>query len=209
MNLETWLSFLGAAIALTLMPGPDNIFVLTESLSRGAKRGISLSAGLASGVMVHTLLAATGLALLLKQFPQLAFAIRLAGTIYLIYIAYSAWREKAHPLRLKESANLKKGPGFWQSFGKGFLMNVLNPKVTLFFLALLPQFVDAEATWSEFQQMLSMGISFMLQAFVLFSGIAILAGSLHQYLASEKFWDFTRWFQVVVLLFIALGLWWL
>lgn len=209
MNLETWLSFLGAAIALTLMPGPDNIFVLTESLSRGAKRGISLSAGLASGVMVHTLLAATGLAILLKQFPQLAFAIRLVGTLYLIYIAYGAWREKNHPLKLKESASLEKGPGFWKSFGKGFLMNVLNPKVTLFFLALLPQFVDAEATWSEFQQMLIMGISFMLQAFLLFSGIAILAGSLHRYLASEKFWAFTRWFQVVVLLFIALGLWWL
>lgn len=190
------------------MPGPDNLFVITESLSRGARRGISLSAGLASGVMVHTLLAATGIALLLKEFPQLELAIRLAGTIYLLYLTYLAYREKAQAFTI-DSERKDNGPGFWKSYGKGFLMNVLNPKVTLFFLALLPQFTDQEASWSKFGQMLTMGFSFMFQAFVIFSGMAFLAGRLHNFLASPGFWQICRWLQIAVLSFIALGLWWL
>jgi threonine/homoserine/homoserine lactone efflux protein len=207
MNWDLYLTFIMAALALTLMPGPDNIFVLTESLSRGFYRGMSLSAGLASGVLVHTLLAATGIAILLREWPQLAFGIRLAGTLYLVYLAYGAWRDDAQPLPVEAQHPKGRSMPFWTSFGKGFLMNVLNPKVTLFFLALLPQFVDEEAAWSEFQQMTLMGGSFMVQAFILFTGIAKLAAYLHPYLASPKFWNYTRWLQVFVLLFIALGLW--
>lgn len=207
MNWELYFAFFSASFALALMPGPDNIYVLTESLGRGAKRGISLSSGLASGLIIHTSLAATGLALLLRQFPQLAINIQLAGTIYLLYIAYGTWRERVSPMRLKDSQVQQSAPGFWKSWSKGFLMNVLNPKVTLFFLALLPQFVDTEARWSGFNQMFFMGFTMMLQAFLLFSGIALLAGSLHNYLARESFWQFTRWFQITVLLLIAFGLW--
>lgn len=208
MNWELYTAFMMAALALTFMPGPDNIFVLSESLSRGFYRGMSLSAGLASGVLVHTLLAATGLALLLKEFPQLAFGVRLAGTLYLLYLAYGTWREKSQLIQLNEGG-LSPSPAFWASFGKGFLMNVLNPKVTLFFLALLPQFVDEEAAWPEFQQMALMGGSFMLQAFLVFTGIARLASALHPYLTQARFWNFSRWMQIVVLVFIALGLWFL
>ncbi len=196
-----------AAVALALMPGPDNIYVLTESLSRGAKRGISLSAGLASGVLIHTLLAATGIALLLKEFPQLGLAIRLAGTGYLLYLSYQVWKEKPNLLNLNDTETKGLGPGFWKSWSKGFIMNVLNPKVTLFFLALFPQFVDPDAAWSGFSQMALLGGSFMLQAFLIFSGIAILAGLLHRYLSSPRFWELCRWIQIVVLLFIAIGLW--
>lgn len=209
MNWDLYFAFFSASFALALMPGPDNIYVLTESLTRGSQRGVSLSSGLASGLIVHTSLAATGLALLLTQFPELAFIIRLAGTLYLLYIAYGTWQEKVAPMHLEESQAKQEAPGFWKSWSKGFLMNVLNPKVTLFFLALLPQFVDAEAEWSGFNQMFFMGFTMMVQAFLLFGGIALLAGSLHRYLAKESFWQFTRWFQIAVLLLIALGLWFL
>lgn len=209
MNWDLYFAFFSASFALALMPGPDNIYVLTESLSRGAKRGVSLSSGLASGLIIHTSLAATGLALLLKQFPEITLGIRVAGTAYLLYIAFGTWKEKMTPLHLKDGGAEQEGPGFLKSWAKGFLMNVLNPKVTLFFLALLPQFVDAEARWSEFNQMFLMGFTMMLQAFLLFSSIALLAGSLHPYLAREGFWQFTRWFQIIVLFLIAFGLWFL
>lgn len=209
MNWDLYLAFISAAVALTLMPGPDNIFVLTESISRGAKRGVSLSAGLASGVMVHTFLAATGIALLLYEFPQIALAIRAAGTVYLVYIAYLVWQDRANAKSLDFAKDPLSRPSFWKSFGKGFLMNVLNPKVTLFFLALLPQFVDPDAASSSFIQMLIMGLTFMLQAFLLFSVIALLAGRLHSFLSAPKFWLYTAWMQIVVLLLIAGGLWFL
>lgn len=209
MNWDLYLAFISAAVALTLMPGPDNIFVLTESISRGAKRGVSLSAGLASGVMVHTFLAATGIALLLYEFPQIAVAIRAAGTLYLVYIAFLVWQDRANQMAINTAKNPLKQPNFWKSFGKGFLMNVLNPKVTLFFLALLPQFVDPNAAGSSFMQMFIMGLTFMLQAFVLFSVIALVAGRLHRFLSAPNFWLYTAWLQVVVLLLIAGGLWFL
>jgi len=209
MNWDLYLTFMGAALALTIMPGPDNIYVLTESLSRGSRRGVSLSAGLASGVLVHTTLAATGIALLLQEFPQITWTVKGAGTLYLLYLAFGAWREDVATMTLEAGSDKSRGPGFWSSFGKGFLMNVLNPKVTLFFLALLPQFVDAKVPLSSFEQMLFMGISFMIQAFMVFSLIAWLSGSLHHFLASKGFWEFCRWLQIIVLSFLALGLWWL
>ncbi|WP_421754802.1 LysE family translocator [Croceimicrobium sp.] len=209
MNWELYFTFLSAAIALTFMPGPDNIFVLTESLSRGSRRGVSLSAGLASGVLVHTLLAASGLALLLLEFPQISIGLRLAGTLYLLYLVYGAWKEEPQTIHLESTKGTALIPGFWSSWAKGFLMNVLNPKVTLFFLALLPQFVDTQANWPAFQQMSLMGLSFMVQAFLIFSLMAILAGQLKPYLAKEAFSHFMKWLQIVVLLLIALGLWFL
>jgi len=209
VNWDLYFTFLSAAIALTFMPGPDNIFVLTESLSRGSGRGLSLSAGLASGVLVHTLLAASGLALLLLEFPQISVALRLAGTLYLLYLAYCAWKEEPQAIHLERSIVKGLIPGFWSSWAKGFLMNILNPKVTLFFLALLPQFVDSEAAWPAFKQMSFMGLSFMLQAFLIFSLMAILAGQFKHYLAKEAFGQIMKWLQIVVLVLIALGLWFL
>lgn len=207
MDWDLYFTFLSAAIALTFMPGPDNIFVLTESLSKGSKRGLSLSAGLSSGVLVHTLLAASGLALILQQMPSLAFAVKFAGTLYLLFLTYRAWRSKPEPFLAPTQLKSMRRNSFWVSYGKGFLMNVLNPKVTLFFLALLPQFVSANAKYSAFSQMVLMGFTFMVQAFLIFGSIALLAGKLHPYLAQEKFWLVTKWCQIVILLFISLALW--
>ncbi len=188
------------------MPGPDNLFVLSESILRGSKRGVSLSAGLASGVLVHTSLAASGLALLLQARAWAFNGLMIIGGLYLLYIAYGTYREKAKEITIEGSKSLGPQPSFWRSYRKGFLMNVLNPKVTVFFLALLPQFVDQQADWSAFAQMFSMGLSFMLQAFLIFSTIAFLAGRLAAYLNSPAFQTFSRWFQITILLLLAIGL---
>ncbi len=206
MNWEFYISFIIAAMGLTIMPGPDNLFVLSESILRGHQRGISLSAGLASGVMVHTFLAASGLAWVLQANPMVFALIMTAGAFYLLFLAWSTFKEKSSKLDLEGAAAIGPIPSFWSSFRKGFLMNVLNPKVTIFFLALLPQFVDRGDAWPPFGQMVFMGFSFMLQAFIIFSVIAFSAGRLAQYLESPGFQSFSRWFQIAILLLLALGL---
>lgn len=208
MNPELFLSFMIAAVGLTFMPGPDNLFVLSESIFRGSRRGIYLSAGLASGVLVHTSLAASGLALLLETHPILFQLLMTAGAAYLLYLAYGAFGDKNPKIVIGDKLDSSGTPAFGPSFRKGFLMNVLNPKVTVFFLALLPQFVDGSARWRPFMQMLMMGLSFMIQAFLIFSTIALLAGRLARFLESPSFIRFSRWFQIVLLSLLALGLLW-
>lgn len=206
METNLFLTFLAAAIGLTFMPGPDNLFVLSESLLRGTKRGVGLSAGLASGNIVHTALAASGLALLMQSQAWLFSLILTLGAGYLFYLAWSTFKEAPPSLNSIEVGQKNSTLSFWSSFQKGFTMNVLNPKVTLFFLALLPQFVSADASWSAWQQMVVMGFTFILQTFIIFSGIALLAGRLAQELKSATFQQFSRWFQILLLAALAFGL---
>jgi threonine/homoserine/homoserine lactone efflux protein len=205
MDLNSFLTFLVAAITLTLLPGPDNMYVITESLSRGFKRGFSLSLGLASGVLVHTIFTASGLAILIREWPALSWFIRLTGAAYLLYLAYGAWKEKPQSFQWKNSQN-SSPKAFWTSYKKGFLMNVLNPKVTLFFLALLPQFISADSPWSSFYQMLLMGVTFMLQAALIFSLMAALASYFGSFLQRPTFWAWSRILQIVILGIIALSI---
>jgi threonine/homoserine/homoserine lactone efflux protein len=205
MDVNSFLAFLVAAVSLTFLPGPDNMYVITESLSRGFKRGFSLSLGLASGVLVHTLLTASGFALLIKEWPALSWFIRLAGAAYLLYLAYGAWREKPESFQWQKPEN-SSPKAFWTSFRKGFLMNVLNPKVTLFFLALLPQFVSDSAPWSSFGQMLFLGATFMVQAALIFSGMAAMASYFGSFLQSPTFWKWSRILQITILSLIAVGM---
>lgn len=203
MDIQNLLSFLAAAFALIIMPGPDNIYVLSESLQKGSRNGILISAGLASGVLIHTLLAATGLALVLKK-SELAFElIQYVGAAYLLYLAYKAAAEKPLPLA-KSSAGqgLHSAISLWK---RGLTMNVLNPKVTLFFLAFLPQFVQIEG-WQPFYQFGLLGILFMVFSFLAFSLVALLAGRFSQFIDKPLFWSATKWFKVVILLVLAVAI---
>lgn len=94
MELSLVVSFLIAAVSLALMPGPDNLLVVTESVTKGKRQGIGLSAGLASGVLVHTLGIATGVALILQTSPKILLGIKVLGALYMLYLAYTAFREK-------------------------------------------------------------------------------------------------------------------
>lgn len=179
--MQTLLSFLAASVLLTLAPGPDILFVATKSLARGARAGISVAAGLCSGVFFHTTLAAVGVSLILRRSPTAFTALKIAGTLYLLFLAFKAFRNrKAVP-----AADTEKGPQntpnaaerFPALFRTGLLMNVLNPKVALFFLALLPQFVPADAESPQLT-MLGLGVVFALQAFAVFSVVSFCAGTL-------------------------------
>lgn len=204
MEIELIISFVVASVLLAIMPGPDNLFVLTESLSKGQKNGISISIGLSLGVLIHTLAAATGLSIIIQK-SALAFSIvKYLGAAYLFYLAYVAIKEKKPTLNLRTSQT-KDEFRVLPLIKKGFLMNILNPKVSLFFIAFLPQFISANGINITIQ-MVVLGLIFMVQSFLVFSLISILSGKLTKYVTNAKFWKITKWSKVGVLSILGLTL---
>lgn len=202
MSLELYLSFCLASFLMALMPGPDNLYVVAESLSKGARNGLLIALGLNSGVLFHTLAAATGLSLLLKQ-SELAFQfVSYLGAVYLLFLAYRTAKEKEMVLS-ENSPTFKKST--FSLFKTGILMNVLNPKVSLFFIAFLPQFVSKEGP-SPFYQFGILGTTFMIIGFFTFGSFALLAARLRKALLSPKFWKISKWTKVAVLVILAIGL---
>ena len=136
-----WLLFLSAALAISLSPGPDLIYILSRTLSQGRKIGLLSCLGVASGAVVHILAAALGLSAIIAT-SALAFSIvKYAGAAYLVYLGISALLSKGRLLRIPE---IKKPAGSWEAFRQGVLIDILNPKVAVFFMAFLPQFVRPE-----------------------------------------------------------------
>ncbi len=172
MEISNVVYFVTVSMMLTLAPGPDIIFVITQSISKGRKAGISTALGLCSGITVHTTAAALGISAILHQ-SAIAFQIlKYAGACYLLFLAWKAIKEGETSLST-ESVNKQS---FWSLFKRGILMNILNPKVSLFFLAFLPQFVSTESGHVPVQ-MIILGLIFMLQAIVIFTIVALFSGA--------------------------------
>ena len=173
IELTNLYMFIVASFVLCLVPGPDNIYVLTQGMTKSTKAAIVTTLGLTTGLIVHTSAAALGISVIF-QTSQIAFDIvKYVGAMYLLYIAYQAFKYRNEPLDLSvqnSSTELKK------LYIKGFIMNILNPKVSIFFLAFLPQFVTLE-NGNIPMQMIVLGLVFMLMTIVVFSGIGI-AGNL-------------------------------
>lgn len=204
MEIEQLLSFSLASFLMALMPGPDNLFVMTESLHKGKMAGIWLALGLNSGIIVHTALAVTGVSFLIQE-SELAFdIIKYGGLLYLMHLLYKTINEKAstNSLDLNEIINYSR----FVQFKTGILMNVLNPKVTLFFLAFLPQFVSQSSSMSFKVQLSILGAIFMLIGFLTFASIALMADGFRAFFESSKFNTISRWFKIIVLSLIIVFL---
>jgi len=186
------------------MPGPDNIFVLTESLTKGKRNGIAISIGLSLGVLVHTTAAAMGLSLIILKSATVFSVIKYIGAAYLFYLAYKATNEHKPTLHF-EVIRASNTLVFSKLIKKGFLMNILNPKVALFFIAFLPQFITPNGINTTIQ-MVVLGVLFMIQALLIFSLIAILSGKLTKYVNNPKFWRITKWSKISVLSLLGLSL---
>jgi len=147
-NPESLLVLLAATIALNLSPGPDMLYVISRSLHDGQKAGVVSSLGIGAGTLVHTLITAGGVSVLLVAFPIAYDGIRYGGAVYLIYLGVKTLFQKksVEPRAVNNSAG-----SLLKMFYQGVLTNVLNPKVALFFLAFLPQFVDPAAGSVAFQ----------------------------------------------------------
>lgn len=204
MELESILSFTLASVLLSWMPGPDNLFVLTESLTKGHKNGIAIAVGLCLGVLVHTLAAVTGLALIIQQSQFIFATIKYLGAAYLFYLAYFTFKENSSNLHLEIRLN-KKPFRLLPLIRQGFFMNLLNPKVSLFFIAFLPHFINPDGL-NIMLQMVVLGLIFMLQALFIFSAIAVLSGKLTKYINNLRFWKIAKWSKILVLSFLGLAL---
>lgn len=199
--LEQLIPFFTASILLTLAPGPDIIYVLVQSISHGKKYGILTALGLVSGIIIHTSLVAFGVSAIIAASETVFFIIKLFGACYLFYLAYQVFRRDAKIAFSSEAVPQKTG---FELFKQGFVMNVLNPKVTIFFLAFLPGFLwDPEG--NTVIQFYFLGFLFMLQALIIFTLISFLAGKISIYLKRHpNSGVILKWTQIVV--FIGIGI---
>lgn len=180
-TLDAALAFFSVAVLLALAPGPDNLFVLMQSATGGRRSGFAVLAGLMIGVMLHTLAVALGLAAVFAASSTAFTALKLAGAAYLLYLAWGAWR--APPMLATAGGDAAARPSrWWRLVLRGVLMNLSNPKVVLFFLALLPQFVQP-GLGAVAGQILSFGLLFILAATLVFGTIVLAADALRARLA--------------------------
>ncbi|WP_316897479.1 LysE family translocator [Pseudodesulfovibrio indicus] len=171
-------AFFATSVLLGLAPGPDNLFVLSQSALHGRCAGLSVMLGLCTGLLVHTAAVALGVAVIF-QTSALAFSLlKYAGAAYLAWLAWGALRAPASTLPPGSTPAVSR----WKLYRRGILMNVTNPKVSVFFLAFLPQFADP-ARGSVTVQMLLLGGLFIAATVLVFGAIALLAGTLGQWLA--------------------------
>ena len=198
--IETLLSFVLATMTLAISPGPDNIFVLVQSIVNGKKYGLATVAGLMTGCIIHTTLVAFGVSEVINRNPSLFFIIKLFGAGYLLYLAYQVYKSDANITFSTDNVQQKT---ITQLFKTGFWMNVLNPKVTIFFLAFFPQFLFSD-TISNVIQFYVLGGLFILTSFIIFSSIALLAGSISDYIKqNNKVGVYLKWMQIIVFVLIA------
>ena len=163
--------FIVASALLAIAPGPDIVYVLTRGISQGPKAGIAAAFGFASGCIFHTVLAAVGIAALIRS-SELAFdAVRYAGAAYLVWIGIQALRHRSS-FSIEGASDRR---GLMTIFKQSVVGNMLNPKVTLFFLAFLPQFVNTQAGHVGWQMAL-LGAIFMVITVVVFGTVALFAG---------------------------------
>ncbi|MFC7442206.1 LysE family translocator [Laceyella putida] len=173
MELDTLLTFLAYSVSLTLLPGPDILFVLSQSVFQGKKDGLAISLGLCTGLIAHTLAAALGVSMILYHSALAFHVLKIAGVAYLLYLAWQSL--KATGEASLQPAEKKQSLG--ALYKRGILMNLLNPKVSIFFLAFFPQFVEAQAGHVPLQ-MLTLGFVFIAQALVIFTAVSLIAGKL-------------------------------
>ncbi len=195
--------FLTASILLTLAPGPDILYLLTKSLADGAKSGIILACGLVSGIVFHTTLVMVGVAALIKSSATALLLLKIFGAAYLLFLAFGAFKAARAGKKLSLSKAGAKS-SLLALYKRGILMNVLNPKVLLFFLAFLPQFVDLNGSSL---QILFLGVVFAAQALIIFSIIAIFAGRVRNLILRKKnIGQILNFVEALVLAIIAVGL---
>lgn len=183
LGVEQALGFLAAAVLITLSPGPDNLMVLSLGVARGRRAGMVFGLGCALGCLSHTLLAALGVSALLAASPLAFAALKTAGGAYLIWLGWQAWQSRGSVMEAGSSG--QTGPGLGQLFARGLLANAINPKVVLFFLAFLPQFVIGShggIAWQTAQ----LGLLFTAQAALVFGLLGYFAGHAGSWLNTSR-----------------------
>lgn len=202
-SLETLGAFFAAALLLGIAPGPDNIFVLTQSALYGVRAGLITTLGLITGLCGHTAAVALGVAALLQASPLAFSLLKFAGAAYLLYLAWLAFRAGASGAA--GSRNGGSFPGYAALYRRGVIMNITNPKVTLFFLALLPQFADP-ARGPVAVQIVILGLLFQLATAMVFGAASLLGNELARRSGSPRAQVFMNRIAGCVFVILALML---
>jgi threonine/homoserine/homoserine lactone efflux protein len=187
LSLDTTLTFFAASVMLALVPGPDNVFVLLHSAAHGWRSGLLVVLGLCTGLLFHTAAVALGLAALMASSSFAFTALTLLGAVYLLWLAWQSWIAPVHSSDAISSLDNPVPDSILstrQTYSRGVLMNITNPKVAIFFLAFLPQFVVANQGAVGLQILLLGGV-FMLATLFTFGAIAFFAGRFGQVFQSS------------------------
>jgi len=172
MDVSFWFVFLSAAALLTLSPGPDLIYVLSRTVTHGRRIGIASSLGVCSGACFHVLAAALGMSAILATSALAFTVVKYVGAAYLIYLGYKAFKSAGGSFRVASSD--VKHISFWGAFKQGMLIDVLNPKVAIFFMAFLPQFVRPNEGSVTFQ-LIFLGLIVVLVGMLIEFSLVFLA----------------------------------
>jgi threonine/homoserine/homoserine lactone efflux protein len=192
--------FLIASIALVITPGQDTLYVVTRGMGQGKVAGVISAIGVSSGVIIHTLFAVLGLSVILQSSAFAFTAIKIAGAVYLVYLGIKTLLNTEAFVLEPSRQRLSRQMLFWQ----GFLSNVFNPKVALFFLAFLPQFVAPHLGHPVFQ-MIMFGFVIMLLGVVWLSCVGYFAGSMRSWIKKSAIaLSILRWMTGSIL--IGLGM---
>lgn len=173
MPADTLFAFFAVSVLLGLTPGPDNVFVLMQSALHGRAAGLRVVLGLCTGLLVHTAAVAAGLAAVFAA-SEIAFqALKAIGALYLLWLAWQAFRAPVGAA-LDAAAAPERG---WTLYRRGVIMNLSNPKVSIFFLAFLPQFADP-VNGGLAGQIVLLGLLFIVATVLVFGAVAWFAGAL-------------------------------
>jgi threonine/homoserine/homoserine lactone efflux protein len=202
LSIETFSAFFLASSLLAIAPGPDNVFVLTQSALHGKLSGLVVVFGLCTGLLVHTAAVAFGVAVIF-QASTLAFTVlKIIGAGYLVYLAWQIFR--ATPEKIGLQSDQQKSLA--ALYRRGIIMNVTNPKVSIFFLAFLPQFANP-ARGPLSLQMIALGGTFIIATILVFGAIALIGGVLGEWLnRSERAQRVMNWTAGTIFIGLALKL---
>ncbi|MEV5105539.1 LysE family translocator [Streptomyces massasporeus] len=191
VDMSLYAAFLVAAFALCVTPGPDMMFIVAMGGRGGPAAGVMAAFGVACAMLVHSVAAALGLSALFTALPTLYHVLRWAGAAYLLYLAVKAFRDRSVPGEEESGA---VGPGMRRAFWQGAITNLLNPKVILFNVAFLPQFVDPSLGHVQ-GQLLLLGVTLVVMGFLWDGSVGLVSGRLSLFLRRSA--RVNRWLNIV------------
>ena len=199
MDIETLLTFTIASLTLTLSPGPDILYVISKSIVQGKKAAILTSLGLTSGLVIHTFLIAFGLSIIISESEYILNSIKIIGVFYFIYLIIKVIQNR------KTDDETKKDLHNINYFKRGLIMNLLNPKVGLFFIAFFPGFLFHNELSNQIQ-FLILGFIFWLQASIVFLLVSVFASKLNSFTKSNSYYN-KYLFVIEVLVYVFVIYW--
>lgn len=195
MDFQTLYAFVISSLVLTISPGPDIIYVLSQSIIKGKKSAIMVSLGLTSGLLIHTFFVSIGLSLIIIENKEYLFFLKILSVIYFLYLIFKVYVNRNIDLNF-EKKNTNRN-----EFYKGLVMNLLNPKVGLFFIALFPGFLFHDQL-SDQTQFFILGFIFWFQATVIFLFVSVYGPKLN-FFKSQK----SKFYLLEILIYLVIIYW--